>query len=213
MSSSSALTRLRRRPERGRHDRATIDSILDAGLIAHVAFNRAGKPAVIPTLYVRRDDEILLHGSPGSAPMRAARSGADLCVEVTLLDGLVLARSAFHHSANYRSVIVYGRGRWLDADEKAEALDAIVDRIVPGRRQYLRPTTPREIAATAVVAVPLEEASAKIRTGPPGDDEADYELDIWAGVVPIRQVKGEPVPDPRNSPGLEPPDHVEAVTW
>lgn len=209
----SARTRLRRQPERGRHDREAIDAILDEGRIAHVGFVRDGRPAVIPTLYLRRDDEILLHGSPASGVLRAARSGQELCVEVTLLDGLVLARSAFHHSANYRSVVIYGHGRMLDADERSAALDAFVDRLVPGRRPHLRPTTAKEVASTAVVAVPLDEASAKVRTGPPIDDEEDYELDIWAGVLPLTRELGEPVADPRNRPGAQLPEHLRTFTW
>ena len=209
----SDRTALRRQPERGHHDRGTIDAILDEGRIAHVGFIRDGGPAVIPTLYLRRHDEILLHGSPASGVLRAARSGQKLCVEVTLLDGLVLARSAFHHSANYRSVVIYGHGRMLTAEERATALDAFVDRLVPGRRPHLRATTAKEVASTAVVAVPLDEASAKIRTGPPIDDAEDYELDIWAGVLPVAEKIGDPVADPRNRPGAELPEHLRAITW
>lgn len=207
------ITQLKRLPDRGTHDRAVIDAILDDGVVAHVGFVRHGLPAVIPTLYVRRGDEVLLHGSPASAPLRAAKAGESLCVTVTHVDGLVLARSAFHHSANYRSVVVYGRGRWLTGKEKNAALDTVVDRIAPGRRPHLRPMTRNEIAGTAVVAVPLDQASAKIRTGPPGDDAADYDLPIWAGVVPIDVRFGAPVPDPRNLPELEVPEHVTAMSW
>lgn len=211
--SSSDRTALRRQPERGHHDRETIDAILDEGRIAHVGFVRDGRPAVIPTLYLRRKDEILLHGAPASGVLGAARSGQELCVEVTHLDGLVLARSAFHHSANYRSVVIYGHGRMLAAEERAEALDAFIDRLVPGRRPHLRPTTTKEVASTAMAAVPLDEASAKVRTGPPIDDEEDYDLDIWAGVLPVTRQWGDPVADPRNRPGAELPDHLRAVTW
>ena len=145
--------------------------------------------------------------------LRAAKAGADLCVEVTHLDGLVLARSAFHHSANYRSAVIYGQGRWLTGEEKIVALHAIVDKIVPGRSSHLRPMTAREVAASAVVAVPLDQASAKVRSGPPVDDEADVRLPIWAGVVPIRQLRGDPIGDPANPEGLAVPDHVRNLTW
>lgn len=213
VTASSQLTQFKRLPDRGSHDRAAIDAILDAGYVAHVGFIRDGHPAVIPTLYVRRDDHILIHGSPASAPLRAAKSGASLCITVTQLDGLVLARSAFHHSANYRSAVVYGEGRWLSGEEHSDALDTVIDRIAPGRRPYLRPPTRNEVAGTAVVAIPLDEASAKVRSGPPGDDEADYLLPIWAGVIPIEVGLGEPVPDPRNLPGVELPPHVAAMSW
>lgn len=206
-----SITQLKRLPERGSHDRSVIDSILDAGLVAHVGFVRMGRPSVIPTLAVRRGDEVLIHGSPASALLRAAKAGADLCLTLTEVDGLVLARSAFHHSANYRSVVVYGRGRWLEGAEKVVAMEALVEKIIPGRLPDLRPMSQKEIAATAVVAISLDEASAKIRTGPPGDDEADYNLPIWAGVIPIVAGFGAPQPDPRNLPGVGQPAHVAAL--
>lgn len=202
------LIEFKRLPERGTHDADTINAILDSALVGHVGFLRAGHPAVIPTLVVRRGDQAYLHGSPASALIRAGKAGAELCLTVTLIDGLVLARSAFHHSANYRSAVVYGRGRWVEGEEKVDVFDALVEKIVPGRLPHLRPLTRKEMSGTGVVALGLDQATAKIRTGPPGDEEADYDLPIWAGVVPIETVLGAPVPDPRNQPGLPVPEHV-----
>lgn len=202
------LTEFKRLPERGTHDPDTINAILDSALVGHVGFLRAGHPAVIPTLVVRRGDQAYIHGSPASALIRAGKAGAEICLTVTLIDGLVLARSAFHHSANYRSAVVYGRGRWVEGEEKVDVFEALVEKIVPGRLPHLRPLTRKEMAATGVVALGLDQATAKIRTGPPSDEEADYDLAIWAGVVPIETVFGAPVPDPRNHAGLSVPEHV-----
>ena len=210
---SSTLTQFKRHPERGNHDRATIDAILDSAFVAHVGFLRHGKPSVIPTLAVRVHDEVVIHGSPASALLRAAKAGTDLCLTVTQMDGLVLARSAFNHSANYRSVLVYGRGRWLKGDEKVAAMEALVEKITPGRLPHLRPLTRNEIAGTAVVAIALTDASAKVRSGPPVDEDADYVLPIWAGVIPIETRFGTPTPDPRNLAGVDLPDHVAALSW
>jgi hypothetical protein len=202
------LTEFKRLPERGTHHPDTINSIIDSALVGHVGFLRAGHPAVIPTLVVRRGDQVYIHGSPASALIRAGKAGAGICLTVTLIDGLVLARSAFHHSANYQSAVVYGRGRWVEAEEKVEVFEALVEKIVPGRFPHLRPMTRKEVAGTGVVALGLDHATAKIRTGPPADEDADYDLAIWAGVVPIETGFGAPVPDPRNQPGLSVPDHV-----
>ncbi|MGH8911073.1 MAG: pyridoxamine 5'-phosphate oxidase family protein [Acidimicrobiia bacterium] len=210
---ATTLTQFKRHPERGSHDRAIIDAILDTALVAHVAFLRHGKPSVIPTLAVRLDDEVIIHGSPASALLRAAKAGTDLCLTVTHIDGLVLARSAFNHSANYRSVLVYGRGRWLEGDEKLAAMEALVEKIAPGRLPHLRPLTRNEIAGTAVVAIALTDASAKVRRGQPVDEDADYALPIWAGVVPIETRLGAPTSDPRNLAGVGLPDHVAALSW
>lgn len=206
-------TDFRRKPERGHHDPDTIHAVLDSEFVAHVGFLRQGLPAVLPMLYVRRGDEILLHGNPASPLMRSAKRGDQVCVSVAKVDGVVLARSAFNHSVNYRSVVVYGAARWITGADRVEALDILVDRLVPDRRPHVRPMTRNEIAGTAVVGVSLDQASAKIRTGPPIDDEADYELPIWAGVVPLRSVTGEPIPDPRNHPGTEVPEHVTSLGW
>jgi hypothetical protein len=203
-------TRLRRLPERAAYDRDTVHAILDEGFICHVGFVLDGQPFVIPTGYVRAADTLYLHGSTGSR--LGLRPGMDVCATVTLLDGLVLARSAFHHSMNYRSVVVLGRTRALTGpDEKEAALRALVEHIVPGRSDAVRGADRRELAATAVLALPLAEVSAKVRTGPPVDDEPDYDLPIWAGVLPLRQVADPPVPDDRLDPSLDVPAHV--ATW
>ena len=203
-------TRLRRLPERGAYDRATVHAILDEGFICHVGFVVDGQPYVIPTGYARVGETIYLHGSTGSR--LGLRPGMDVCVTVTLLDGLVLARSAFHHSMNFRSVMALGRTRAVrDLEEKETALRALVEHIIPGRSDEVRGPDPRELAATAVLALPLAEVSAKVRTGPPKDDDPDYDLPIWAGVLPLALTPGDPVPDPVLDPSIPPPDHV--ATW
>jgi uncharacterized protein len=203
-------TRLRRLPERAAYDRATVHAILDEGFLCHVGFVAGGQPYAIPTGYARVGETIYLHGSTGSR--LGLRPGMDVCVTVTLLDGLVLARSAFHHSMNYRSVMVLGRTRAVpDPEEKDAALRALVEHIVPGRAEEVRGADGRELAATAVLALPLAEVSAKVRTGPPKDDDPDYDLPIWAGVLPLALTPGDPVPDPVLDPSIPPPDHV--ATW
>ena len=209
---TSDRTRLRRLPKRGHHDRATIDGILDDGLVAHLGFVQDGQPFVVPTLHARRGDEVLIHGSAASRALRVLAAGAPLCLTVTLIDGLVLARSAFHHSVNYRSVVLLGRARLLESeDEKAAALEAFTERLVPGRWADIRRPTAQELKGTKVLALPIDEASAKVRTGPPGDDEPDYEMDVWAGVVPLRTVAGVPEPDPLLREGIPEPAHVRAL--
>ena len=191
-------TTLRRLPERGRHDAATIDAVLDEALVCHLGLvDPAGRPFVVPTIHARDGDHLLVHGSPASRALRTAGGGAiDVCVTVTLLDGLVLARSAFHHSLNYRSVVVYGRAtRVEDLTEKAAALATIVEHVVGGRGPDCRPPSERELRGTLVLRVPLREASAKVRTGGPKDDDDDMDLPVWAGHVPMRLVTGDPVPD------------------
>jgi len=189
-------TKLRRLPKRGAHDRGTIDAILDEALISHIGFVHDGRPAVIPTLHARIGDEVLIHGSAASRMLRALATGVDLCLTATLIDGLVLARSAFHHSVNYRSVVLYGTARIVsEPDEKEAALEAFTERLLPGRWAEVRWPTPKELKATSVLALPIEEGSAKVRSGPPIDDEPDYALDVWAGVVPLSLTRGEPVPD------------------
>jgi len=203
-------TRLRRLPERAAYDRATVHAILDEGFLCHVGFVAGGQPYAIPTGYARVGETIYLHGSTGSR--LGLRPGMDVCVTVTLLDGLVLARSAFHHSMNYRSVMVLGRTRAVpDPEEQDAALRALVEHIVPGRAEEVRGADGRELAATAVLALPLAEVSAKVRTGPPKDDDPDYDLPIWAGVLPLALTPGDPVPDPVLDPSIPPPDHV--ATW
>jgi nitroimidazol reductase NimA-like FMN-containing flavoprotein (pyridoxamine 5'-phosphate oxidase superfamily) len=202
-------TRVRRLPERAAYDRPTVHAILDEGFVCHVGFVVDGQPFVIPTGYARVGETLYLHGSTGSR--LGLRPDMDVCVTVTLVDGLVLARSAFHHSMNYRSVMAIGRTRRIaDPREKEAALRALVEHIVPGRSAEVRGGDRRELAATAVLALPLVEVSAKVRTGPPKDDDADYDLPIWAGVLPLRQVVDPPVADDRLDPAMAVPSHVAA---
>ena len=203
-------TRVRRLPERAAYDRDTVHAILDEGFICHVGFVVDGQPFVVPTGYARVGETVYLHGSTGSR--LGLRPGMDVCVTVTLVDGLVLARSAFHHSMNYRSVMAVGRTRpVLDPEEQEAALRALVEHIVPGRSAEVRGGDRRELAATAVLAVPLNEVSAKVRTGPPKDDDPDYDLPIWAGVLPLALTPGDPVADPVLDPSIPVPEHV--ATW
>lgn len=199
----SPLVRVRRHPERARYDRETVHAILDEALFCHVAFVKDGDPLVLPTIHVRMDDTLYLHGAPAAGLLQAASEGIRLCVAVTLLDGIVLARSAYDHSMNYRSVVVFGRGREVtDRDEKARVFDALVEHVLSGRSKEARRPSDVEIRATRLVKVPIEEASAKIRTGPPKDGTDDLALPIWAGVVPIRLKRGDPIPDPLLDPAI-----------
>lgn len=189
--------RVRRVPARGAYDKATIYPIVDDALICHVGLVDAGQPVVIPTLHARCGDEILLHGATTSRLMTYAASGAPLCITVTHVDGLVLARSVFHHSANYRSAVLFGRGVPIeDEEEKMAALAAFTEKLIPGRWDDARRPNAVELKATAVVAVAVESASAKIRTGPPKDDAEDYALDVWAGVLPLQVQRRAPEADP-----------------
>jgi uncharacterized protein len=186
-------TRVRRLPKRASYDRETIHAILDEARVCHVGFVVDGAPVVIPTIHWREEDTLYVHGSAASRMLRSLKGGVEACVTVTLVDGLVLARSAFHHSMNYRSVVVFGRAREVTGDEKVRALDSLVESVVKGRSRDIRPPNEIELKQTLVLALPLEEASAKIRTGGPVDDEEDYALPIWAGVVPLRLTAGEPI--------------------
>jgi uncharacterized protein len=202
-------TKVQRLPDRGKYDRETVFSILDEGFVCHVGFVVDGQPFVIPTNYGRVGETLYLHGSSASRMLRTISEGLQVCVTVTLVDGLVLARSAFHHSVNYRSVVVLGRAMPVeDAEEKMRALAAFTDHVVPGRWKDIRHPTESELKATSVLALPLEEVSAKVRVGPPKDDEADYTLPIWAGVLPLQVVPGAPISDPRLVAGLEPPAYL-----
>ncbi len=187
---------MRRLPSRGAYDRETIYAILDEALICHVGFVVDGQPFVIPTIYWRDGDTLYFHGSAASRMLRTLRGGVDACVTVTLLDGLVMARSAFHHSMNYRSVVVFGNAREVaEREEKLRALERLVEHIAPGRSAEVRGPSESELRQTLVLALPLHEASAKVRTGPPIDDVDDYKLPVWAGVVPLRMVRGEAIVD------------------
>jgi len=194
----TSRTTLRRLPARGHFERATIDAILDEALVCHVGFVTDGQPFVIPTIHARVDGHLYVHGSAASRMLKTLQGEVPVCVTATLLDGLVLARSAFHHSMNYRSVVVLGAARLVaDDKEKWDALHAIVEHVAPGRWAEVREPSAKEMAGTLVLRLPIDEASAKVRTGPPLDDEEDYALDCWAGVLPLRLVPGAPVPDPR----------------
>ena len=200
-------TRLRRIPARGSYDRAQVYAILDEGKVCHVGFSLDGQPYVIPTAYARLADEVFLHGSAASRMLRALGDGIDVCVTVTLVDGLVLARSAFHHSMNYRSVVILGRARVLaDPVEKMMAMRCFTNHVVPGRWEEVRPPTDQELKGTSVLALALNEVSAKIRTGGPKDDEEDLAAPVWAGVIPLRTVVGAPVPAADLAPGTPPLD-------
>lgn len=204
----SERVRVKRVHERGAYDRATIDAILDAAPVAHVGYVVGGQPFVTPTLQWREGDHVYWHGSAASRMLEAA-DGADVCVTVTLIDGIVLARSAFHHSVNYRSVMLIGRASLVtDPAEKEARLKAFIDGLFPGRWAILRPVTARELRATSVLSIPISEASAKVRIGPPKDDEEDYALDIWAGVLPLRLETQTPISDPRMKADVPVPDHV-----
>jgi len=194
----SERTRVRRLPERGAYDRATIDAIVDEALICHLAWvTDEGHPRMIPTIHARVGDTLYVHGSTASRTLRSVKEGREVCVEITLLDGLVLARSAFHHSMNYRSVVVYGHPREVaDPQEKDLAQRALVDHVAHGRAAEARMPNQRELDQTTIVAIALDEVSAKVRTGPPKDDEEDLDLPVWAGVLPLRVVPGDPVPAP-----------------
>jgi nitroimidazol reductase NimA-like FMN-containing flavoprotein (pyridoxamine 5'-phosphate oxidase superfamily) len=191
-------TQVRRLPKRASYEKEQIHSILDEGFVCHVGFAIAGQPFVIPTGYARDDEQIYIHGSTASRMLGTLADGVDVCLTVTLTDGLVLARSAFHHSLNYRSVVVLGRARLVtEAAEKMAALRRFTNHVVPGRWEEVRSPTERELKGTTVLALAIEEASAKVRTGPPIDDEEDYEMPVWAGVVPLRASVGEPLADGR----------------
>lgn len=193
-------SQIRRLPQRGQYESEVIYQILDEGLVCHVGFTVDGQPFVIPTAYGRVGDRLYIHGSPASRMLRSLQNSVEVCVTVTLLDGLVLARSAFHHSMNYRSVVIFGTATTVeDADQKLEALKAFTEHVVPGRWTEVRQPNRQELQGTLVLSLPLTEASAKVRTGPPSDDEEDYSLPVWAGVVPLQLSAGEAIADPRLS--------------
>jgi nitroimidazol reductase NimA-like FMN-containing flavoprotein (pyridoxamine 5'-phosphate oxidase superfamily) len=202
-------TRVRRVPQRGVYDRETIHGILDEALISHLGFVHDGAPVVIPTLHARLGDRLYLHGSAASRMLRTLERGAPVCATATLVDGLVLARSAFHHSVNYRSVVVFGQATLVQAEqERLEALELFTEKLVPGRWSAVRRPTRQELKGTKVLSLPLDEASAKVRTGAPVDDDEDYGLPVWAGVLPLRTVVDPAQPDPRLDAAIEIPGHV-----
>lgn len=205
----TARTTLKRLPQRGNYHRELINRILDEGFICHVGFIVDGQPFVIPTGYARVDDKLFIHGAQASRLLRALEKGIDLCLTVTLIDGLVLARSAFHHSMNYRSVVVFGRAAVVDERaEKMAALLALSEHMIPGRWADVRKPNERELQLTTVLSLPLKEASAKVRTGPPLDEEEDYEMEIWAGVIPLRLIAEAPLDDPRLAAEIAAPGYA-----
>lgn len=211
MTGPTPFTRVKRLPDRGHYDRASLDAILDAGFICHVGYLIDGRPVVTPTSYWRDGDHVYFHGSSASRMLRTLGTGAlECCLTVTHTDGLVLARSAFHHSINYRSAMLFGTARRVDDDaELAQALERFVEHLIPGRWATLRPMTAQEQKATTVLRLDIDEASAKIRNWGVGDEPEDLALGVWAGVVPLRLVAGEPEPDPGLPPGTEVPGYLD----
>jgi nitroimidazol reductase NimA-like FMN-containing flavoprotein (pyridoxamine 5'-phosphate oxidase superfamily) len=202
-------TTLKRLPKRGEFDREAVYRILDEGFICHAGFVVEGQPFVIPTGYARIADTLYIHGSQASRMLRTLATGVDVCITVTLVDGLVLARSAFHHSMNYRSVVVFGQATLVeDPAEKLATLRALSEHMIPGRWSDVRGPSDQELRATTVLSLPLTEASAKVRTGPPLDDEDDYSLAVWAGVIPMRVVAGTPIADPRLTADIDAPSYA-----
>jgi uncharacterized protein len=202
-------TRVKRLPDRGHYDRETIKAILDEAFICHVGYVIDGQPYVIPTGFARIGDDLYIHGSSASRMLRTLSQGVEVCVTVTLIDGLVLARSAFHHSINYRSVVVLGKAELVeDPDEKNKALEAFTEHVMPGRWAEVRWPSELELKATSVLKLPIDEASAKIRTGDPKDDEEDYAMDVWAGVLPLSIEPGDPAPDTLLKDGIPVPAYV-----
>jgi nitroimidazol reductase NimA-like FMN-containing flavoprotein (pyridoxamine 5'-phosphate oxidase superfamily) len=213
MSEATSRTRVRRIPDRGHYDAATIHSVLDAAMLCHVGFTVDEQPYVIPTLFARDGEHVVFHGSAASRMLRHAATSVPVCLEVEIVDAIVLARSAFNHSMNYRSVLVLGAAEIVsDEAEKLRALELISEHVLPGRWADVRPPSAKELKATSVLRLSLKEASAKIRTGPPLDEDEDYALPIWAGVLPVVATRGQAVPDPRMTrefPGIPLPDYLK----
>jgi nitroimidazol reductase NimA-like FMN-containing flavoprotein (pyridoxamine 5'-phosphate oxidase superfamily) len=202
--------RVKRIPERGKYDRETIQRILDEALICHVGFAVEGQPYVIPINFARVDDTIVMHGAKASRLLKHIEAGHPVCVDATVIDGLVLARSVFHHSINYRSVVLFGKGSLIqDEQEKLEALKAVTEHLVPGRWQEARLPNSKELKATSVVSIKIEEASAKVRMGPAVDEEEDYALPVWAGVLPLQELPLAPIQDERQTPEIALPGYLE----
>lgn len=202
-SLQTVRTTVKRRRERATYDRATVEAILDEALVCHLGFTLDDQPYVIPTTYARTGDTLYVHGAAANRALKSLASGLSACVTVTLIDGLVLARSAFHHSMNYRSVVLLGQARPVaDLEEKRAAMVALIEHVVPGRQASVRAPSDEELQETLVLALPIREASVKIRTGPPIDDEADMARECWAGEIPLRQVAGRPITDPALPEGI-----------
>src|SRR6185369_823327 len=209
-TTATERTRVRRLPKRGAYDSETINSILDEAFVCHIGFVVDGQPYVIPTGFARIDNDLYIHGSSASRMLRSLAEGVQVCVTVTLIDGLVLARSAFHHSMNYRSVVILGKATLIEEpEEKNRAMEALTEHIVPGRWKDVRWPTELELKATSVLKVPIEEASAKIRTGGPVDDEEDYAMDVWAGVLHLKVSPSQPINDERLAQEIEPPKYIQ----
>jgi uncharacterized protein len=207
-------TKVKRMPQRGHYDRATVHAVLDAGVLAHVGYVIGGEPYVTPTSFWRKGDRVYWHGSSASRMLETIEGGSPVCFTVSHFDGFVMARSGYHHSINYRAVMAFGLARKLtDPKEKLAALEDFSERLFPGRWAGLRPVTEQELKATTVLWMDLAECSAKVRTGMPVDDEEDYALPIWAGVLPVRMVTGEPLDDPRNLPGVARPKNLNPRIW
>lgn len=208
----SSRSKLNRHPERGSFDKETIYKIIDEVLYCHVSFLQDDKPFVIPTIHARMDDSIILHGAKASRMLKHISAGNEVCIAITLMDGLVLARSVFHHSMNYRSVVIFGKGEVvMEKEAKLNALHAITDHILPGRWEDARQPNEKELNSTTVVSIKIEEASAKIRTGPPKDDDEDYNLPVWAGVIPFIPMLSEPVRDPDQNENILLPDYIKKL--
>jgi uncharacterized protein len=206
-------SRIKRLPKRGYYDPETIHRILDEALICHVGFIEKGQPYVIPTNFARVEDSIVLHGAKASRLLKHIEKGYPICVEVTIVDGLVLARSVFHHSVNYRSVVLFGKGHLIESeDEKLAALKAVTEHLIPGRWQEARLPNRKELNATSVVSIKIDEASAKVRVGPPIDEEEDYALPVWAGVLPLQEMSLPPIRDELQLEEIPLPEYVEKYT-
>jgi nitroimidazol reductase NimA-like FMN-containing flavoprotein (pyridoxamine 5'-phosphate oxidase superfamily) len=202
-------TKVRRLPDRGKYDSESVYGILDEAFICHVGFAVESQPYVIPTGFARVNDTLYIHGSAASRMLRTLADGVQICVTVTLIDGIVMARSGFHSSMNYRSVVILGRATQVEGrDEKLAAMAAFSEQVMPGRWKDLRQTTDAELKGTLVLSLPLKEVSAKVRSGPPKDDEVDYALPLWAGIVPLKLTAGNPINDPRLPTGIEPPGYA-----
>ena len=210
--SKTDRSRVKRLPKRGHHDFATVAAILDAGFICHVGYVIDGKPYVTPTSYWREGTDVYWHGSSASRMLRSLEQGAECCLTVAHVDGLVLARSGFHHSINYRSAMLFGRAHKVEEPaEKEKALERFIERMYPGRWQNLRPVNRKELKATTVLHMPIDEGAAKIRTGPPVDDDEDYDWQVWAGIIPVRQVIGAAQDDGRLQPAVAQPDYLTGL--